>query len=35
MTMNMQNLTEEINSTDVDLDPNTSANNQKIVPSKF
>ena len=33
--MDMQNLTEEMNSTDVDIDPNTGANNQKIVPSKF
>ena len=33
--MDMQNLTEEMNSTNVGIDPNTGTNNQKIVPSKF
>ena len=32
----MQNFTEEMNKTDVDIDSdNTGSNNQKIVPSKF
>lgn len=35
MATDMQNLTEEMNSTNVGIDPNTGTNNQKIVPSKF
>ena len=36
MPLDMQNFTEEMNKTDMDIDnDNAGSNNQKIVPSKF